>query len=463
MKKTFQDYHQLRKMKHRGREIAMLQRFGAGTLASGIVALLVKLTGLIPVAPQTAQLLAWENMPLFALSNLPDSATETIIDQYLQGLSAKGAVVRHQGIWIQSGLAVMAKHQERIPLPAASLTKIATTLAALHKWGPSHQFETLVSATGPIKNGVLQGDLVIEGGGDPLFVWEEAIALGNSLNQMGIRRISGSLIITGDFSTNYEENPVVSGQLLRQGFNSKQWSRNFMYRYNLMPKGTAKPEIAIDKGVKVASFPIPKKYLLIRHRSVSLAHILREMNIQSNNNMAEMLTKSLGGAEVRTQLAAKSADISPDELQLINGSGLGVENMISPHAACALLIAVDRFLQPYKLSVMDVFPVAGRDKGGTMYGRNIPLGTAIKTGTLRDVSALAGVVPTRDRGWVWFSIINRGADVYGFRQQQDELLQRLSKQWGVLPSVNASTNPVENLLGDPKRNEKVFGIQIKKR
>ena len=161
MKKTFQDYHQLRKMKHRGREIAMLQRFGAGTLASGIVALLVKLTGLIPVAPQTAQLLAWENMPLFALSNLPDSATETIIDQYLQGLSAKGAVVRHQGIWIQSGLAVMAKHQERIPLPAASLTKIATTLAALHKWGPSHQFETLVSATGPIKNGLLQGDLII--------------------------------------------------------------------------------------------------------------------------------------------------------------------------------------------------------------------------------------------------------------------------------------------------------------
>ncbi len=448
-------------MKLRREGIGMLHRFGAGLMASGIVALLVQITGLLPATPKTAQLLAWQNMPLFSLSDLPDSLTETIVSQYLKGLSAKGAVARHQGIWIQSEQAVLAKHQERVPLPGASLTKIATTLAALEKWGPTHHFETLVSATGPVNKGVLQGDLVITGGGDSLFVWEEAIALGNSLNQMGIRQVTGSLVIADDFYMNYEKNPAIAGQLLQQAMNSKKWSRGFVYRHSIMPKGTAKPQVEFAKGVKVASFPIPKKYLLMRHRSLPLSHILREMNIHSNNEMADMLTKALGGAEVRTQLAAKSADISPDELQLVNGSGLGVENLVSPYAACAMLMAVDRFLQPHQLGIADVFPVAGRDKNGTMYARHIPLGSAIKTGTLRDVSALAGVMPTRDRGLIWFAIINRGSDVYGFRQQQDELLQRLSKHWGTLPTLNASTIPVEKLLGDPKRNEKISGVQIK--
>lgn len=432
----------------------MLQRFGGGLIASGIAALLFKIVGLQAATPNTAQLLEWQTMPLFTLSNLPDPEAEAIVNQYLQGLSANGSVARHQGIWIQSGTTVLVKHQEDIPLPAASLTKIATTLAALDTWGPDHQFETLVSATGPVKNGVLHGDLVITGGGDPLFIWDEAIALGNSLNRMGIRRVSGNLVIVGDFSVNYEENPVVSGQLLRQAFNPQQWTRNFNYRYNLMPKGTPKPQIAIAGGIKITAHPLSQTTsLLIRHKSVPLTHILKEMNVQSNNPMADMLTKSLGGTEVRSNLAAKLANISLDELQLINGSGLGVENMISPRATSAMLMAVDQFLQPYKLSILDVFPVSGLDKGGTMWGRNMPLGTAIKTGTLRDVSALAGVLPTRDRGLVWFAIINRGGDVYGFRQQQDELLRRLSQHWGTPPTLQFNSPSTPSILGDSKRNE----------
>ncbi len=382
------------------------------------------------------------------------------MSQYLQGLSAKKMVASQQGIWIQSGLTVLAKHQDRVPLPAASLTKIATSLASLEKWGPNHQFETLISATGPIKNGVLQGDLVITGGGDPLFVWEEAIAVGNSLNQLGIRQVTGNLIIAGDFYMNHSHEPAYSGQLLRQAFNSKSWSRGFVYRHAIMPKGTPKPQVVIARGVKVATFTIPKQILLIRHRSVSLVHILKEMNVHSNNEMAEMLTKALGGPEVRSQLVLKSANISPDELHLVNGSGLGVENQISPYAACAMLIAIDRFLQDYKLSVMDVFPVSGVDKNGTMFGRHIPLGTAIKTGTLNTVSALAGVIPTRDRGPVWFAIINRGNDVSEFRKQQDEFLQRLAQQWGTSPTFNVSTTQVLNLLGDPKRNEKMSSVRV---
>lgn len=455
MKRTFQDRHQLLTMKPRRKERAMLQRFGAGILASGIAALLIKIFDGQPWTVSTAQVMGWQNLPLFTQLDLPDPAAEEIMHQYLKDLSKQGIAKNQQGIWIQSEMSVLARHQDRVPLPGASLTKIATTLAALSQWGVSHQFETLVSATGPIKKGVLQGDLVIDGGGDPLFVWEEAIALGNSLNQMGIRQVKGNLIIMGNFSMNYEQNSVLAGQMLRQGLNSKLWNRGFAYRHAIMPKGTPKPEVAITGGIKLASFSIPKKYLLIRHRSLPLSHILKEMNVHSNNNMAEILTESLGGAKARNELAAQAANISLQELQLVNGSGLGVENQISAHAAATLMIATDRLLKPHKLTIGDVYPVSGLDKNGTMYARHMPIGSTIKTGTLRDVSALAGVLPTRDRGLIWFTIINRGSDVYGFRVKQDEFLQKLSQKWGIAPYFNRSLTEIPKQFGDPKRNEKI--------
>ncbi len=437
----------------------MLQRIAAGALASGFMAVLLKMMGMQPAPLQTAQPLSWQTMPLFSELTEPDPVSEGVVNQYLKSWSAKGAVATNQGVWIQSGLTKLVDQQGKVPLPAASLTKIATTLAALDKWGPTHQFETLVSATGPVKNGVLQGDLVITGSGDPFFVWEEAIALGNSLNQLGIRRVTGNLIITGDFYMNYQEDPLLAGQMLHQGLNASTWPRDAAVQYNSMLPGTPKPQVAIAGTVKVATIPVLKKFSLLRHRSLPLTHILREMNIYSNNTMSEMLARSIGGAQVTAQVAANSAGVPIDEIQLVNGSGLGVENRISPRAATALLMAVDRFLQPHQLTVADLFPVSGRDKRGTMQARKIPVGAAIKTGTLRDVSALAGVLPTRDRGQVWFAIINRGGDVEGFRAQQDQLLGQLTQKWGLLPTANASKAQAPGLLGDPKRNEKISGVQ----
>jgi D-alanyl-D-alanine carboxypeptidase/D-alanyl-D-alanine-endopeptidase (penicillin-binding protein 4) len=446
-------------MKHRGGKTLMLQRIAAGALASGFMAVLLKMMGMQPAPLQTAQPLSWQTMPLFSELTEPDPVSEGVVNQYLKSWSAKGAVATNQGVWIQSGLTKLVDQQGKVPLPAASLTKIATTLAALDKWGPTHQFETLVSATGSVKNGVLQGDLVITGSGDPFFVWEEAIALGNSLNQLGIRRVTGNLVITGDFYMNYQENPVLAGQMLHQGLNASTWPRDAAVQYNSMLPGTPKPQVAIAGTVQVATIPVLKKFSLLRHRSLPLTHILREMNIYSNNTMSEMLARSIGGAQVTAQVAANSAGVPIDEIQLVNGSGLGVENRISPRAATALLMAVDRFLQPHQLTVADLFPVSGRDKRGTMQARKIPVGAAIKTGTLRDVSALAGVLPTRDRGQVWFAIINRGGDVEGFRAQQDQLLGQLTQKWGLLPTANASKAQTPGLLGDPKRNEKISGVQ----
>ncbi|NEP43144.1 MAG: D-alanyl-D-alanine carboxypeptidase, partial [Okeania sp. SIO2H7] len=163
--------------------------------------------------------------PLIALSINPETATADEVKKYLERLTARGFSSQNQGIWMQAGDTLLANHQGSIPLPAASLTKVATSLAALETFGPDHQFITLISARGNIENGVLNGDVVIKGGQDPLFVWEEAIAIGNLLNRIGIKQVTGNLIITDKFYMNFEANPVAAGNFFKQALNSNNWPR----------------------------------------------------------------------------------------------------------------------------------------------------------------------------------------------------------------------------------------------
>lgn len=207
-------------------------------IGSSLIGLLMEILGIQPTQLEAVQQLSWQEVKFFDLPSEPDLAAEAVLQQYLKGLSRQGVVTANQGVWVQSELTRLATHQGTEPISAASLTKIATTLAALEKWEPEHQFETRISATGPIKNGVLQGDLVISGSGDPLFVWEEAIALGNALNQLGIRKVTGNLVINGDFYMNYESDPAVAGQLLKQGLNESNWLPVVIAQYLNLPPGT---------------------------------------------------------------------------------------------------------------------------------------------------------------------------------------------------------------------------------
>ncbi len=434
-------------------------------LGSGLASLWLEMAG-VQIKPFDAlDALAWQSSPGLVLAPDPNPTGATTVQQYLKGLITSKLVVQNltqsQGIWMQSGPMLMANHQGTTPLPAASLTKIATSLVALKTWGPDHQFETLVSATGPVVNGVLKGDLVITGGGDPMFVWEEAIALGNTLNKMGIKQVKGNLVITGNFAMNFQRHPLMAGQFLKQAMNHKTWTRPANYIHSIMPKGTPKPQVVIAGGVKFEPQLNPQQTLLLRHHSLPLQQLIKEMNVFSNNEMAEMLAESVGGATVVESTAANLARVPQSEIQLINGSGLGPENRISPRAACAMLMTLQREAVAHKLTLADLFPVSGFDHRGTMHSRQIPAATVIKTGTLRDVSALAGVMPTRDRGLVWFAIINRGPNVSAFRTGQDNLLQRLVKQLQVAPSVPAALTPhsaINSLpqLGAGDRNDILF-------
>lgn len=401
---------------------------------------------IVPFRPLT-----WQNSLVFEVKYQQDPEVQNMVSQYVASLVGQGKPAS-QGVWIQSEWLELGNHQGTTPLSAASLTKVATTLAALDQWSLEHQFETRLYTTGAVSNGVLSGDLIIEGGGNPLFVWEEAIALGNAINQAGIREVRGNLIVVGNFSMNYAVDTAVSAQTLRMGMDQRLWNGEVSNQYQQMQGKPPKPQVAIAGSTqKQAALPDGATPFLT-HKSLILSDILKLMNIYSNNAVAETLAQNLGGGPAIAKTIAQRVSVPPAEIQLINGSGLGVDNRISPRAAVALFQAIDQALEGQTLAISDLFPVAGRDKRGTMQDRNMPKGIVAKTGTLNQVSALAGMIPTSEQGDVWFALINNGTwDVSGYRQQQDQLLQRLAKHWQLTPLSSMLIDISKDYFGNPDR------------
>lgn len=388
----------------------------------------------------------------------PDPTAQLAVQRHLEALASQGLASSGQSIWMQTGNQVLVDHQGSTSLPAASLTKVATTFAALTAWGPKHQFETIFSTTSPVEAGVVQGDLVVEGNGDPFFVWEEAIAVGNALNQAGIRKVTGKLIITGNFAMNFDTNPLSSATALKQALNSDAWSGEIETQYQSLPPGTKRPQVVIQGDVQLGG-NVQSATPVLRHKSMFLVDLVKAMNVYSNNFMAQMLADSLGGAATVSQKVIELTKIPPEEIQLSNGSGLGMENRLSGRAVTTILIATQHYLQTQQMTIGDVYPIIGQD-GGTLKGRQTPPGTVVKTGTLDEVSALAGVLPTRDRGLVWFSIINLGAgEISDFHAKQDSLLNQVHQAWGDVSSPaiqpTAHTRGGMNRLGVALRNQLV--------
>ncbi len=86
-------------------------------------------------------------------------------------------------------------HRAQEPVNPASIAKLATTFAALELLGPAWTWTTPVGVDGPVRDGVLQGNLYIKGQGDPRLVAERLWQLLRRVQGLGVRRISGDIVL----------------------------------------------------------------------------------------------------------------------------------------------------------------------------------------------------------------------------------------------------------------------------
>ncbi len=121
-------------------------------------------------------------------------------------------------------------------LPPASVTKAVTALYALDALGGNHRFVTRVFAVGPITDGVLAGDLVLAGGGDPTLSADHLAELAEDVAAFGIRRVEGRFLCWRGALPYAEEiepsqldhlgyNPAVSGLNLNYNRVHFEWKR----------------------------------------------------------------------------------------------------------------------------------------------------------------------------------------------------------------------------------------------
>jgi serine-type D-Ala-D-Ala carboxypeptidase/endopeptidase (penicillin-binding protein 4) len=146
--------------------------------------------------------------------------------------------------------------------------------------------------------------------------------------------------------------------------------------------------------------------VLAQHRSRTLAEVTRDINKQSNNAITRMLYLSMGAlssdastsvmsirAEKEVRAWFKQHGIDDDGLVLENASGLSRIERIRASQLASVLKAAYR--SKWAPEFMASLPIVGVDGGMEKRLRDTPVAghARIKTGSLRDVAAVAGFVP----------------------------------------------------------------------
>jgi len=183
-------------------------------------------------------------------------------------------------------------------------------------------------------------------------------------------------------------------------------------------------------GIREGEIPVDLEPIA-EHRSPSMSSLLRDINVYSNNYMAEQIVLALG-LKVREFASWKNGtlvvrsylegELGIKGYRYQNGSGLFGETAFSPHMLTEVLIHAHQATQGRFAKTL---PMAGKE--GTMRRRlrDIPRGDfRAKTGTLDHVSTLCGYLTTREKVQLVLCLMMNQftSKVWKIRSLQDEMV-----------------------------------------
>ncbi len=355
--------------------------------------------------------------------------------------AASGAYVRD----LDTGETLFAARENAARLPA-SVEKLYTTATALLRFGASATFDTtVVTGAGAVVDpfGVLHGNLVLVGGGDPFFGDVAARTLARAVRAAGIKRIDGAVV--GDDSrfdahragrfAGYD--PDLGGVL-----SALAYDRNiFRGRVRLDAGRFAAARFAerlhavgvkATRPSRAGTAPFDAR-TIAEVSSRPVRELVRYINVPSNNFAAEMLLKALGARYRDDGSTRAGAAVVRDTLddfgvrpRIVDGSGLSRGDRTTPRQVVRLLERMDgqENARPFRasLAVPGSTGTVKRRMRGTPARR-----CRVKTGTLRDVSALAGycdAVGGRDLG---FALLFNRVNPIAARAIQDRMAAAIAR------------------------------------
>jgi D-alanyl-D-alanine carboxypeptidase/D-alanyl-D-alanine-endopeptidase (penicillin-binding protein 4) len=349
---------------------------------------------------------------------------------------AQSILGAEQGVYVEAadGTVLLAQAAAR-PVHPASVSKVPTTLALLRKLGPGYRFITTFETSGRVSDGTLHGDLLVEGGGDPAFVDENALLVADRLHELGITQVTGDLRLRGRLTFDWQSDEV--GARLRRALAGtiSPGALAAVRAFELENSTGPAPATLLPQGIRFLAAADPAQpssaaRLLLVHRSQPLLSLAKSLNDYSNN-IFKPLADEAGGASAVESLARSAVPESMrSEITLGDGAGTDPKNRLSPRAAVSLLRALDKELGTTGHALFDILPVSGIDDGTLRHRLDeaAEAGRVVgKTGTFGDygASALVGAISTSDRGTVYFAILNHAVAVPEARRRQDRFVRAL--------------------------------------
>src|SRR5579872_4923260 len=113
----------------------------------------------------------------------------------LEALERSGARVSAAAVDLTDNRVIGQLHGAARLTPA-SLTKLTTAAMALETWSADKMFETRVVSAAPVLDGVLAGDLILLGAGDPSLDDHSLWALAAQLRSSGVESVRGRLVVS---------------------------------------------------------------------------------------------------------------------------------------------------------------------------------------------------------------------------------------------------------------------------
>jgi D-alanyl-D-alanine carboxypeptidase/D-alanyl-D-alanine-endopeptidase (penicillin-binding protein 4) len=338
--------------------------------------------------------------------------------------------------------------------PLASNMKLFTTATALSRFGPYERLETTVWAGDDPADGVSSG-LFLVGGGDPTLSTGGLTRLAARVRAAGVTNVKGPLLYDDSFLD--QRSTVPQHGVRREGvgtlsaltLSGAARAKTAAQRFDLALRRAG---VAVSKKVRRGIVPPESAGArqVAELQSPTIADLARRTNVPSNNYLAEMLLKDVGGAfggagttragvgAVQRFVAERGASVRAE-----NGSGLSRRDTASPDSVGTLLdsmLDVNPSDPPEMQAEQErrrdawVSSLAVAGRSGTlahrMRGSAAANNCRAKTGTLNGVSALSGycfrgsVVDAEHA--VVFSILMSG-DVGRAHRVQDQMAALMAR------------------------------------
>lgn len=310
--------------------------------------------------------------------------------------------------------AVTASHNPSTPLIPASIMKSVTTASLLEETGCDWRYHTRVYIDGPVDLGILKGNIIVEGSGDPSlnspyepFSEDIIEEIAVTLSHMLITHIDGKIII---------DESLLEGASRPESWASGDFKKYYgtgSHAFNFM--NNANGDFSVENPSNVFISQLKNRLLqdevevegkdynpgvktqILDHLSAPIDDIMRSCMMRSDNLFAESFLRTYGKLKGENGSTSSGADLEYETWKkknmplegviIVDGSGLSRENRITADFMCAVLENMSG-----DVNYASFFPLAGQEGTLKKFLVDTPLDSyiAMKTGSMTGIQCYAG-------------------------------------------------------------------------